>query len=136
MRPDSSKRSPTGDPQPDLHERIRKRAEQIYIRNGRIPGRDLENWSQAEREVCAERQQHQRRTAIIVKVNDVQYVGEYRQESADGYEPGEFVPGEPVPVHIEGDRMFVRRSNGKILETAIVQRVGESEDATISPPAC
>ena len=27
----------------DLHEAIRRRAEEIYIRNGKLPGRDLEN---------------------------------------------------------------------------------------------
>jgi len=39
-------------PQPaDLHEAIRRRAEEIYVRSGRIPGRDVENWAQAEREI-------------------------------------------------------------------------------------
>jgi len=32
----------------DLHELTRRRAEAIYIRNGRIAGRDIENWTQAE----------------------------------------------------------------------------------------
>src|SRR5215472_16585305 len=32
----------------DLHELTRLRAEAIYLRNGRIPGRDVENWTQAE----------------------------------------------------------------------------------------
>ena len=38
----------------DLHELTRRRAEEIYIRNGRIPGRDVENWTQAEEEIRAE----------------------------------------------------------------------------------
>lgn len=36
----------------DRQEAIRRRAEEIYIRNGRIPGRDNENWAQAEQESC------------------------------------------------------------------------------------
>ncbi len=37
--------------------------------------------------------------------------------------PGEFDPGAPVPVRLEGDRMFVQRPNGKELETRIVQKI-------------
>ncbi|HEV2396899.1 MAG TPA: DUF2934 domain-containing protein [Candidatus Sulfotelmatobacter sp.] len=108
----------------DLHENIRRRAEEIYVRNGRLPGRDLENWSQAELEIRNELAAGHRRTAIIVKVNGVQYVGEYRPEAADGYVPGEFAPGSTVSVQLDGDKMRVRRANGKILETDVVQRIG------------
>lgn len=107
----------------DLHEAIRRRAEEIYIRNGRIRGRDLENWAQAEKEVRDEAEQTRRRLAIVVKVNGINHVGEYRADLSDGYTPGEFRQGDPVEVRIEGDRMFVRRSNGKELETRIVRRV-------------
>ena len=41
-------------PEIDRHELTRRRAEEIYIRNGRIPGRDVENWTQAEEEIRAE----------------------------------------------------------------------------------
>ena len=112
-------------PSPDQHEAIRRRAEEIYIRNGRIQGRDLENWAQAEREIMRETAEHPaRRTAIVVKVNGVQYVGEYAFDSAGGYAPGEFSKGVPVPVRFEGDRMFVKRPNGKELETRIVKKIG------------
>jgi hypothetical protein len=37
-----------------MKEAIRIRAEEIYIRNGRIPGRDLDNWTQAETEILRE----------------------------------------------------------------------------------
>jgi len=112
-------------PSPDLHEAIRRRAEEIYIRNGRIPGRDLENWAQAEQEITRETAEHPaRRTAIVVKVNGVQYVGEYAFEAAGGYAPGEFTKGVAVPVRFEGDRMFVKRPNGKELETRIVKKIG------------
>jgi Protein of unknown function (DUF2934) len=110
-------------PDIDLHELTRRRAEEIYVRNGRIPGRDVENWTQAEEEIRAEFGA-MRRTAIVVRVSGVQYVGEYVRDAADGYTPGEFEPGAPVPVHLDGDRMFVKRPNGKVLETRIVQQIG------------
>ena len=106
----------------DLHEAIRRRAEEIYIRKGRVPGHDLENWAQAEKQVREEAESG-RRLAIVVKINGIHHVGEYRAELSDGYTPGEFNQGEPVEVRIEGDRMFVRRANGKELETRIVRRV-------------
>ena len=108
----------------DLHELTRLRAEEIYVRNGRIPGRDIENWRQAEEEIRAEIDRASRRTAIIVRVNGVQYVGEYTRDAADGYSPGEFEPGAPVPVRLDGERMFVKRPNGRVLETKIVQKIG------------
>ena len=109
----------------DQHEAIRRRAEEIYIRNGRVPGRDLENWAQAEQEIACESAQAQtRRTAIIVKVNGTEYVGEYNPASSDGYLPGEFGPGSSVPVRFHGDKMLVKRPNGKILETTIVKKNG------------
>jgi len=106
----------------DRHEAIRRRAEEIYIRNGRMPGHDLENWTQAEQEITREAAEHPvRRTAIVVKVNGIQYIGEYAIDSADGYIPGEFTKGVPVPVRFDGDKMFVKRPNGKELETRIVK---------------
>lgn len=107
----------------DLHELIRRRAEEIYIRNGRIPGHDIQNWTQAEEEIRKAFERASHRTAIVVRVRGVQYVGEYTGEAADGYTPGEFAPGAPVPVRLDGDRMFVKRPNGKVLETRIVQQI-------------
>lgn len=63
------------------------------------------------------------RTAILVRVSGVQYVGEYVDEAAAGYTPGEFEPGAPVPARLDGDRMFVKRPNGKVLETGAVQQL-------------
>ena len=109
----------------DLHEAIRCRAEEIYIRNGRIPGRDLENWAQAEQEIRREfADRPHRRTAIVVRVDGAEYIGEYNPESCDGYAPGEFGPGASVPVRFHGDKMFVKRPNGKELETTIVKQTG------------
>lgn len=104
----------------DQQDAIRRRAEEIYLRNGKSPGRDLENWMQAEEEI--RREYAGRRTAIIVRINQAEYVGEYDLVSSDGYTPGEFGPGAAVPVRFHGDKMFVKRPNGKILETTIVRK--------------
>jgi len=111
-------------PPPDTHELVRRRAEEIYIRNGRIPGRDLENWAQAEQEILRESAAPSTRRAIVVKVDGVQYIGEYAPESSDGYVPGEFGPGVSVPVRFDGDKMFVKRPNGRELEATIVKKLG------------
>ena len=52
-----------------LHDAIRKRAEQIYIRSGRIPGRDLENWAQADSEILLELEKAERRPAVVIDVD-------------------------------------------------------------------
>ncbi|HLZ41513.1 MAG TPA: DUF2934 domain-containing protein [Candidatus Sulfotelmatobacter sp.] len=109
---------------PDLQEAIRRRAEEIYVRSGRIPGRDLENWARAEQEIRREVASPARHTAVVIRVQGVQYVGEYNPESAGGYKPGEFGSGAAVRVRFEGDKMFVTRANGSELETRIVQKVG------------
>jgi len=111
--------------EPDLHEMVRRRAEEIYERNGRVAGHDAENWAQAEQEIAreaTERQHETSRFSIIVHVNGVQYVGEYSLASANGYTPGEFTKGVSVPVRFHGEKMFIRRPNGKELETTIVKR--------------
>ena len=110
--------------QADLHDVIRRRAEEIYIQSGRIPGRDVENWAQAEREMLEQAATRNRRAAIVIRVKGVQYVGEYLPESSDGYVPGEIGVGSSVAVRLEGDRMYIRRSNGKELVTRIVRKNG------------
>ena len=120
-RPNSSGPKPWPLMPAELQEAVRKRAEEIYARNGRVPGYDVQNWMQAEAEVLAESAEHQtHRTAVVVRVNGVQYTGEYTPGSADGYTPGEFAAGGPVPVRFAGGRMFVSRPNGRELETMIV----------------
>lgn len=114
----------------DRHEATRCRAKEIYIRNGRIPGRDLQNWAQAEQEILQESaEQGTRRSAIVVRVNGMDYVGEYNPESCDGYIPGELGKGAPTPVRFQGDKMFVKRPNGEELETSIVKKSGKSRGA-------
>ena len=123
MESDVITNSQVPDSDRDVHEAIRHRAEQIYIQSGCVAGRDVENWAQAEREIRDAAPQD-RRTAIIVKVNGVEYVGEYTAESADGYVPGEIAAGSPVVVRLQGDEMYLGRSNGKELATRIVRKIG------------
>lgn len=108
----------------EMHEAIRRRAEEIYIRSGRIPGRDLENWSQAEEEIKREADAPARRKAVVVRVNGVHYFGEYQPDDCDGYQPGELGKGKVVPVRFDGNKMFVKRPNGRELETTIVKKIG------------
>jgi len=112
---------PWPNPLQDLQEVIRRRAEEIYFRNGKIPGRDLDNWAQAEQEILRESAPQTRKTAIVLRVSGNEYIGEYNVESSDGYCPGEFGLGAFVPVRFHGDKMFVKRANGKVLETTIVK---------------
>jgi Cft2 family RNA processing exonuclease len=64
----------------NLHEAIRRRAEEIYERNGKIPGRDVKNRMRAEEEIKSEAAgDAERRTAVIVKVNGIDQAGEYAQ---------------------------------------------------------
>ncbi len=105
----------------DSQQATRRRAEEIYIRSGKIPGRDLDNWAQAEQELLRESAQRTRKTAIVLRVGGTEYIGEYNAESCGGYRPGEFGRGAFVPVRFHGDKMFVKRANGKVLETTIVK---------------
>ncbi len=107
----------------DLPEIIRRRAEEIYARNGALPGRDMQNWVQAEYEIlCEQSALFPHGSAVVVRVEGVQYVGEYRLNSSDGYTPGEFKQGDPVPVRFYESKMFLKRPNGMELETHIVQQ--------------
>ena len=89
-----------------------------------MPGRDLENWVQAEAEILRECAESPSRRAIVVDVDGVQYVGEYSSQSGDDYAPGEFGIGEELAVRFEGEKMFVKRPNGKELETSVVDKIG------------
>jgi hypothetical protein len=93
-----------------IREAIRQRAGEIYEKSGRVAGRDEENWARAE-------------ATIVIAIDGVQFAGEYSVAVADGYTPGEWRAGAPVPVRFEGERMFLRRRNGKELETRLVIKV-------------
>ncbi|HUO26735.1 MAG TPA: DUF2934 domain-containing protein [Candidatus Aquilonibacter sp.] len=106
----------------EVQNAIRQRAQQIYERSGRIPGRDLENWTRAEAEILHEYAARASRKAILIGVEGVVYTGEYEVAAAGGYTPGEWRAGDPVAVRFQGDRMFLLRRNGEELETRIVQK--------------
>jgi hypothetical protein len=109
----------------ELREAMRLRAEEIYEKSGRIPGRDLQNWFLAEAEIRRETATRSpRKAAVVVKVEGVQYIGEYDSALALGYTPGEFIAGNPVRVRFESGKMFVLRPNGQHLETTIVNTAG------------
>jgi Protein of unknown function (DUF2934) len=105
----------------ELREAMRRRAEEIYEKSGRIPGRDLHNWALAEAQILMETATGTpRKPAVVVNVEGVQYIGEYDSALASGYTPGEFVAGDPVRVRFEPGKMFVTRPNGQHLETTII----------------
>ena len=108
----------------ELQDSIRRRAEEIYIQSGQLPGRDLEDWMQAEREILEQEPTVDLRCAIIVKINGVKYLCDYCPQLSDGYVPGEIGRGASAAVRLKGDRMFVTRPNGKELETRIVKKIG------------
>jgi hypothetical protein len=108
----------------EVHEAIRRRAEEIYQSSGSIPHRDLQNWARAEDEVRLELAARSvRKYAVVVSVEGIRYVGEYDSALADGYNPGEFAAGDPVRVRFNSGKMFVQRPNGRQLETTIVHQV-------------
>ncbi len=107
-----------------LQAAIRTRAEEVYRRGGAVEGRDLENWRQAEAEIMRETASQVTRPAVVINVEGVVYTGEYNVAAAGGYLPGEWKVGDRVPVRLEGDRLFLRRPNGRELETSIVKRIG------------
>jgi Protein of unknown function (DUF2934) len=114
----------SGNDSPRLREDIRRRATELFQRTGAVEGRDAENWYQAEAEVLRESSIHAVRRAVVVNVRGVVYTGEYESSSADGYVPGEWKPGDPVPVRLAGDKLYLRRPNGRELQTTIVKRIG------------
>lgn len=114
----------SGSYSPQMQEAIRRRAAEVYQRGGAAAGHDVENWYQAEAEILRESATHPVRRAVVVNVQGVVYTGEYESTSADGYIPGEWKPGDPVPVRLAGDKLFLRRPNGHELQTTIVKRIG------------
>jgi Protein of unknown function (DUF2934) len=105
-------------------EAIRRRATELYERSGGVAGRDLENWYEAEAEVLRESGAHMVRRAVVINLAGVVYTGEYDANSAGDYTPGEWKAGDPVPVRMAGDKLYLRRPNGRELQTTIVKRIG------------
>jgi len=109
---------------PQVQEAIRQRATEIFRSSGEVAGHDVENWCRAEAEILREFSDHVTRSAVVVNVEGVVYTGEYECAFADGYTAGEWKKGDPVPVRLEGDKLYLRRPNGRELETTIVKRIG------------
>jgi hypothetical protein len=109
---------------PQLKEAIRRRATELYVHSGAVEGRDAENWHQAEAEILREESSHPLRRAVVVNVEGVVYTGEYESHAADGYIPGEWKPGDPIAVRLTGDNLYLRRPNGRELQTTVVKRIG------------
>jgi hypothetical protein len=109
---------------PQLLEAIRRRATELYRLSGSIDGHDLKNWYQAEAEILRESEEPALRRAVVINLDGVVYTGEYDSLSADDYTPGEWKRGDPVPVRLAGDKLYLRRPNGRELETTIVKRIG------------
>ena len=106
----------------EAQDAISRRAREIYERSGKVAGHDVENWTRAEAELAREQSRlSDRRLALVIRVDGVRYVGEYDLASANGYAPGEFASGDPVPVRFVGNKMLVERPNGKVLETSIAK---------------
>ncbi len=109
---------------PQLLEAIRRRATELYHLSGNAEGLDLKNWCQAEAEIMRDSGTRSTRRAVVVNLGGVVYTGEYDSGSAADYTPGEWKPGDPVPVRLAGDKLYLRRPNGRELQTTIVKRIG------------
>jgi hypothetical protein len=103
---------------------IRKRAADLYLQSGKVPGHDVENWKRAEAEILREIGNQGPRPAVVINVDGIVYTGEYDGSAAGGYTPGEWKPGDRIAVRLEGDKLFLRRPNGRELVTSIVKRIG------------
>ena len=108
----------------ELQKAIRRRAAELYWRGGAVDGHDVDNWRQAEAEILRETGAHLPRPAVVINLEGVVYTGEYDLAAADGYLPGEWKPGDRVVIRLEGEKLFLRRPNGRELETSIIKRIG------------
>ncbi|MGB8830976.1 MAG: DUF2934 domain-containing protein [Candidatus Sulfotelmatobacter sp.] len=122
--PRQKKSSSAAPPDADLQNAIRKRAEGIFYQSGQLAGNDLENWQRAEAEILRESGAQLTRPAIVINLDGVLYTGEYDLRTCGDYMPGEWKAGDRVPVRLEGDRLFLRRPNGRELETYVIKRIG------------
>jgi Protein of unknown function (DUF2934) len=109
---------------PQMQEAIRRRATELFRQSGGLTGHDTDNWCQAEAEILRESCTQAARQAVVVNVEGIVYTGEYDFTHAEGYTPGEWKPGDPVPVRLAGDQLFLRRPNGRELQTTVVKRIG------------
>lgn len=107
----------------EILDAIRRRATELYRRSGGVEGHDVDNWCQAEAEILRECSLRPTRPAIVVNVDGVLYTGEYEPAAAEDYEPGEWQAGDPVAVRVAGDKLHLRRPDGRYLETTITRKI-------------
>lgn len=109
---------------PEVEEAIRRRAEKLYEERGRVPGHQVEDWLHAEAEVLREFDlaRPPKPALVVIRFEGASYTGEYDANRCDGYTPGEFRTGAPVEVRFAADHMYVKRPNGKELETRVVRK--------------
>lgn len=105
-------------------ETLRRHGAQICEISHAAKRYDAENCYQAEAEVLRESTLQSLRRAIVVNIEGVVYTGEYECGAADGYVPGEWKAGDPIAVRVAGDKLYLRRRNGREIETTIVKRIG------------
>jgi len=105
-------------------EAVRRRATDLYHLSGDIEGHDLDNWTQAEAELLRECASFSRRRAVVINLGGIVYTGEYECSVAHDYSPGEWKEGDAVPVRLIGDKLYLKRPNGRELETTVVKRIG------------
>jgi len=106
-----------------IHEAIVRRAREIWQEHGCIDGHAEEDWAQAEAEIRGRLAAH--RTSIrriVVKAGSFLYTAEYAVSDTTAYHPGELGPGEPIRLHFERDKMWLRLSGGRELETRIIRK--------------
>jgi hypothetical protein len=113
-----------GNYSPNVRAAIHRRATELFQHSGALEGHDEDNWYQAEAEILRELGTHAVRRAVVVNVQGVVYTGEYESASSGGYTPGEWKAGDPIPVRLAGDKLYLRRNNGRELQTTVVKRIG------------
>jgi hypothetical protein len=64
------------------------------------------------------------RASVVINLEGVVYTGEYDFATAGDYMAGEWQGGDRIPVRLAGDRLYLRRPDGRELETQVVRRIG------------
>jgi hypothetical protein len=106
----------------DSHEAIARRAREIWQEHGCVDGHAEEDWAQAEEEIRSRVAGPKTATRrIVVKAGSFLYTAEYELARA-AYHPGELVPGEPIRLHFEGQKMWLRLPDGRELETRVIRK--------------
>jgi Protein of unknown function (DUF2934) len=107
-----------------IHDRIVRRARELWEQRGRVDGHAEEDWAQAEAEVRQQLAQPKATSQafLAVKSNGYVYTCRYDRNS-DVYKPGDLAVGESVRLRFEGEKLYLRFHDHE-LETTIVRRAG------------